>query len=552
MHYPGGIAQRNFVVNPENVTLSVSKQIKNMLLLFISFIFIMFCGKVGNLRNMEEKKYNKLSRREILKTTFSAFAMSSVYGIAAKTLSGQTSRATKLNIVNRLSPLNSTRPVRPQTLYIVIHTTEGKETGSLNKLVLYGEAHYFIALSGRVCRIIDKEKIAKHAGRSMWEGRSTLDNHSIGIEVSGYHNKDITAAQYVALKEILRQLKSIYKIPDERVLTHSMVAYGRPNRFHDENHRGRKRCGMIFADPKVRARLGLNAAPLRDPDVDAGRLKVADRDLYAYLFPAARSKMSPAVQSARTQTPEKPSKTEEPPTALTVETLPVETVEVTEAAVTNEVAFVTENDDAAISIAVRSKTGQEESPSTVLSEIPAESQVISLNRTAWQIAREFYNSSSTMYEFPDGRRLNGSQISDWGRIPAGTRVITAETEEPELFEGFLEIGKDGDTPQELAGKAYNSATTVYFFPDGLVRTGAELQKQASYRSLFKNPPKGTRLLVGYVYGGAVRNRRRPSKIAGVKWNYPSTYYRYPDGRILSGDDVKDNAIPAGTLVFFQE
>jgi hypothetical protein len=159
-----------------------------------------------------------------------------------------------------------------------------------------------------------------------------------------------------------------------------------------------------------------------------------------------------------------------------------------------------------------------------------------------------------MYEFPDGRRLNGAQIADWGRIPTGTRVILDldQTDGSDPFEGFLEIGRDGDTPQALAGKAYASATTIYFFPDGLIRTGAELQRQSSYRSLFKNPPKGTRMLVGYVYGGQVRNSRRPSSIAGIKWNYPSTYYRYPDGRILSGDDVKDTAIPAGTLVFFQE
>jgi hypothetical protein len=370
----------------------------------------------------------------------------------------------------------------------------------------------------------------------------------LGIEVSGYHNKDITSAQYEALKELLRQLKGLYNIPDERVLTHSMVAYGRPNQFHDENHRGRKRCGMIFADPKVRVRLGLNAAPLRDPDVDAGRLIVADRDLYVYLFPSARYKTSPAIQSAIAQIPVKPPKPEEPPTELHVETAAApETTAAAKTVAATDVAVATNTTPAAKTVAP-AKTA----PPVVLPEMPSESQLISLSRTAWQIARERYNSSSTVYEFPDGRRLNGSQIVDWGRIPPGTRVILDETEEPELFEGFLEIGKDGDTPQALAGKAYDSAMTIYFFPDGLVRTGAELQKQPSYRSLFKNPPKGTRLLVGYVYGGSVRNSRRPSRIAGIKWNYPSTYYRYPDGRILSGDDVKDSAIPVGTLVFFQE
>ena len=503
---------------------------------------------------MKDRKNRMLSRREILETAFSALAVSVI------TASAQTAQTVKLNIVDRLSPLNSTRPARPGTLYIVLHTTEGKEAGSLNKLVLYGEAHYFIALSGRIYRIIDKEKIAKHAGRSMWEGHNTIDNYSMGIEVSGYHNKDITAAQYEALKELLRQLKSLYNIPDERVLTHSMVAYGRPNQFHDENHRGRKRCGMIFADPKVRARLGLNAAPLRDPDVAAGQLKVADRELFAYLFPAARSGAQPAAQSAKTATTNKPSELKEPPAAPPVEAAATqETAAATEIVATAKTTAAAKTEAAAEpavtakTAAVPSKPAPEPAPAAVLPEMPSESQEISLSRTAWQIARELYNSPATIYEFPDGRRLNGSQITDWGRIPTGTRVILAQTEdEPDQFEGFLEIGKDGDTPQALAGKAYDSAKTIYFFPDGLIRTGAELQKQPSYRSLFKNPPKGTRLLVGYVYGGSVRNSRRPSRIAGIKWNYPSTYYRYPDGRILSGDYVKDNAIPVGTLVFFQE
>jgi N-acetyl-anhydromuramyl-L-alanine amidase AmpD len=491
--------------------------------------------------DMSCQKHTALSRREILKAAASTLVLPAMSGITAINAGAQTARAVKLDISDRLSPLNSKRPVRPQTRYIILHTTEGSEAGSLNKLVQYGEAHYFIALSGRVYRIIDRAKIAKHAGRSMWEGRSTIDNHSLGIEVSGYHNRDITAAQYEALKELLRQLKSLYNVPDERVLTHSMVAYGRPNRFHDENHRGRKRCGMLFADPKVRARLGLNAAPDRDTDVAAGRLKVADKELYAYLFSTARSGSPPAIQSAKTSAPAKPSAPKEPPAAP-----PVEIAAAKETAAVKETAPAPKPASEPKPAALAAK------PAPEPLEMPFESQEISPGRSAWQIARERYNSSSTIYEFPDGRRLNGSQINDWGRIPTGTRVILAETEESDSFEGFLEIGKDGDSPQALAGKAYNSATTIYFFPDGLIRTGAELQKQTAYRSLFKNPPDGTRLLVGYVYGGYVRNSRRPSIIAGIKWNYPSTYYRFPDGRILSGDDVRDNAIPARTLVFFQE
>jgi len=494
------------------------------------------------------------SRREVLKTVASILAVSAASGIATITANAQAVRAVRLDISDMFSPYNKTRPTRPQTRYIILHTTEGRDTGSLNKLVRYGEAHYFIATTGKTYRIIDKSKIATHSGRSMWEGRSTLDNYSLGIEVAGYHNKDITTAQYESLKELLRQLKSLYKIPDERVLTHSMVAYGRPNKFHDENHRGRKRCGMIFADPKVRARLDLKSAPDRDPDVDAGRLKVADKELYAYLFPAVRRGAPPATQIAKAQIPENPSEFVEAPTEPDVESADtkeaVATAKIAPEAITVETK---ETAPEAKAVAIPLKPAQKPASHIESPVMPLESQEISLGRTAWQIAREQYNAPSTMYEFPDGRRFNGSQITDWGRIPIGTRVnFDQSDEEPYQFEGFLEIGKDGDTPQALAGKAFNSATTIYFFPDGLIRTGAELQRQASYKSLFKNPPKGTRLLVGYVYGGRVNTSRRPSRIAGIKWNYPSTYYRYPDGRILNGDDVKDTSIPVGTLVFFQE
>jgi N-acetylmuramoyl-L-alanine amidase len=396
-----------------------------------------------------------------------------------------------LRISNRFSPLNKKRPARPQTLYIVLHTTEGEEKGSLRKVIRYGETHYFVAKSGRVYRIIDKSKIAKHAGRSMWEGHSAIDNYSIGIEVCGYHNRDIEDAQYDALRELLRQLKDLYSISDENILTHSMVAYGRPNRFYDDSHRGRKRCGMIFANPEVRARLGLKSGPTRDVDVESGRLMVADKVLFSYLFSNTY-----------------------PQTAAVAETRP------------------------AVS----------EHPTI---EIPTEPTVIDNDRTAWQVARERYDSSSTTYLFPDGSRMKGNEIQSWTQIPGGTRVLFNEEEDAQPFEGFLEIGKDGATARAVAGNASTSSTTIYFFPNGLIRTGTELNGQRSTQRLLESPPKGTRVLIGYVYGGYVKTRRPPSTIAGVKWNYPSTYYRLPDSRILSGDDINDKEIPAGTLVFYQ-
>jgi N-acetylmuramoyl-L-alanine amidase len=434
--------------------------------------------------NMDPMTVYQPTRREMVRMAAAALLFGGIelFPAAAK----------PLQLENHFSPLNKKRPLRPQTKYIVLHTTEGEEEGSLRKITRYGEAHYVVSYSGTVYRIIDKSKIAKHAGRSMWEGRSAIDNYSIGIEVVGYHNKHIRDAQYEALRELLRQLKSLYRIPDQDVLTHSMVAYGRPNRFHDNNHRGRKRCGMIFADPEVRARLGLQSKPDHDADVDAGRLKVADAALYHYLF--AGKPQATLVASA----------------------------------------------------------GKPVAPAPSVVEPPAEPSKIDGNWTAWSIAREQYDQPSTVYVFPDGRRITGDKIEDWSKIPTGTQVVLNEAEDDQPFEGFLEIGKDGNTAQEVAGSAYASATTIYFFPDGLIRTGADLKKRRSTRSLLGKAPKGTRVLVGYIYGGHVKTRRPPSSIAGKKWNYPSTYYRYSDGRILNGDDIDINSIPAGTLIFYQQ
>jgi hypothetical protein len=177
--------------------------------------------------------------------------------------------------------------------------------------------------------------------------------------------------------------------------------------------------------------------------------------------------------------------------------------------------------------------------------------VIAKGVNAWRIAREKYDDPATVYMYPDGRRLRGNEIREWESIPAGTRVLflDGEQEREQEFEGFLEIGKDGNTVRDLAGDLYADATTIYFFPDGLIRTGAELSRTTSLRRLLNAPPKGTRLLVGYVYGGYVQPGRSASRIACKKWNYPSTFYRLPDGRILSGDEVDDKAIPARTLVF---
>lgn len=375
--------------------------------------------------------------------------------------------------VDYYSPRNSQRPKRRDTYFIILHTTEGSAKGSLRKVYENGEAHYFVDTDGRIYRVVSRDRVALHCGRSMWAGRTGIDDYSIGIEVVGYHNRSITASQYEAVRELVAALQKIYGISDSKVLTHSMVAYGAPNRWHKRSHRGRKRCGMLFARDSVRAKLGLTSKPAYDPDVRAGRLVDADPLLSSVLY------------------------------------------------------------------------GREKTAVAAVEDFSSKPDVISKNMSAWDIARDRYNSADTIYVFPDGRRVAGSQVREWKSIPAGTRVIVGGACENEA-EGVQEIGT-GAFARDVAGDDYNKQTTVYFMPDGSYRYGNQLTEKD-----FSGMSAGTRVLVGYVYGGQVTAKKSAFDICGKRWNFPSTYYLLTDGSLKPGSEINEKQIPQNAHVFYQQ
>lgn len=193
--------------------------------------------------------------------------------------------ASALQLSNRYrSPRNPERRVRSSTRLIVLHTTEAPARSALNKVSDRGECHYCVTEDGMVYRIVDRDREAFHAGRSMWNGAEDVDKFSVGIECVGYHNKSMPMAQIAAIRELVAQLKSIYRLPDHCVVCHSHVAYGAPNKWHKYKHRGRKRCGMLFAMPSVRRALNLKSRPASDPDTRARRLRVGDEYLRSVLY----------------------------------------------------------------------------------------------------------------------------------------------------------------------------------------------------------------------------------------------------------------------------
>ena len=218
-----------------------------------------------------------MSKRNILK----AFACS----FALMALSFYSLQASAIEISNRYrSPRNLERSVRKATTLIILHTTEAPERSSLNKLSERGEAHYCVTPSGRIFAIVDRDREAYHAGRSMWNAKDDVDKFSIGIECVGYHNEPMGIVQLKAIASLVDMLKKMYGLSDDAVICHSHVAYGAPNKWQKRRHRGRKRCGMLFVTTSVRNILDLSSKPRVDPDTRAGRLVVGDPYLRNVLY----------------------------------------------------------------------------------------------------------------------------------------------------------------------------------------------------------------------------------------------------------------------------
>ena len=313
------------------------------------------------------------------------------------------------------------------------------------------------------------------------------------IEWAGMTAADtVVAVSYYTKNEVMRQ----YAIPDENVLTHSMVAYGNPNHWQKRKHRGRKRCGMLLALPASRTRLGLLKKPAYDPDIRAGRLADADPELTRILYtpmPAPKAAPKPPAAKPAAQTPTKPPA--QPPAK-----------------------------PAAVSA----------------------SNVIGPKRSAWDIARDQYDAPTTLYAFPDGTTKRGDQIKNWNKMPAGTIVTVGPAASENANEGLLTIGEDGSA-QDLAGDAIAATTTFYFRPGKPYAAGATLPL-AEIAAL----PAGTKVLVDYRVAGPVTAKTPVFSLCGNKWNHSDTYYWTSAGGLVPGDQVTDRTISKGSLVFFRK
>ena len=117
---------------------------------------------------------------------------------------------------------------------IIIHSTYdaiGNDPYNIDGIIAeykqYGvNPHYLIARDGTIYHLVSDKNIAYHAGVSkMPDGRTNVNDFSIGIEMTNTTDGKFTSDQYAALNQLIASLKKQY--PIKYILGHDDIAPGR-------------------------------------------------------------------------------------------------------------------------------------------------------------------------------------------------------------------------------------------------------------------------------------------------------------------------------------
>ena len=141
-----------------------------------------------------------------------------------------------LKMAESYSP-NFSLPKRPKKRikFIIIHYTGMKKESHaikrLQNLKSKVSSHYLIKNNGEVLKLVPDLYEAWHAGVSTWKRFKSLNQNSIGIEITnpghqhGY--KNFSSKQIFSLKKLLNFLIKKFKINKKCILGHSDVSPGR-------------------------------------------------------------------------------------------------------------------------------------------------------------------------------------------------------------------------------------------------------------------------------------------------------------------------------------
>ena len=116
--------------------------------------------------------------------------------------------------------------------YIIFHYTGMRsENEAINRLLNVKSkvsCHYFIKKSGKIILMVPINYVAWHAGKSNWKNDKSLNNNSIGIEISNKgHNhgyEKFSNNQILPLIKLVKFLIKKYKINKKNILGHSDIS----------------------------------------------------------------------------------------------------------------------------------------------------------------------------------------------------------------------------------------------------------------------------------------------------------------------------------------
>ena len=135
-------------------------------------------------------------------------------------------------ILNYSPNFNHKKRFSKQIKFIIFHYTGmKKETESINRLTNIQSkvsSHYLIKNNGEIINIVPDLYIAWHAGKSSWKNYKSLNQHSIGIEITNpgheFGYKKFSKKQVSSLIKLSKFLIKKYKISSKNILGHSDIA----------------------------------------------------------------------------------------------------------------------------------------------------------------------------------------------------------------------------------------------------------------------------------------------------------------------------------------
>ena len=133
---------------------------------------------------------------------------------------------------------DSKKRIKKSINFIIFHYTGMQfEKDSIKRLTNINSnvsSHYFIKKNGEILNLVPDLYIAWHAGISKWKNVKSLNQKSIGIEVSNsghdFKYNQFTKKQIRSIYKLSRFLLKKYKIKNRNILGHSDIA---PDRKKD-------------------------------------------------------------------------------------------------------------------------------------------------------------------------------------------------------------------------------------------------------------------------------------------------------------------------------